>query len=112
MKSVNIRDLNKMIKTKTDIIKWIISMQKGKYLPIDFTIENGFSEDFPGTTRFYIDYSRYTYELRDLPLQKPKFLRKFIKKYFMAHNIRRLFSAETIKRIENEIIRVNLANFL
>ncbi len=105
--------MNKPVnKKKTDIIKWIISMQKGKYLPIDFTIENGFSKDFPGTIRFYIDSSKNIYELRDLPSEKPKMLKKFIKKYFMPHNIGRLFSDETIKRIENEIICVDLENFL
>ncbi len=91
-------------KKKTDIIKWIVSMKKGKYLPIDFTIENGFSKDFPGTLEIYLDYGPDTYKLRDLPSQSRKILKKFIKNNLEHYNIRSMFSAETIKRIENEII--------
>ncbi len=90
-------------KKKTDIIKWIISMKKGKYLPIDFTIENGFCEDFPGTLEFYSNYGPDTYKLRDLPSQKPKILKHFIQNNLEHYNIRSIFSDATIKRIENEI---------
>ncbi len=91
-------------KKKTDIIKWIISMQKGKYYPIDFTIENGFSKDFPETTEFYIEGHENEIKLRDLPSQKPKMLKKFIKNNLEHSDIWCMFSDETIKRIENGII--------
>ncbi len=79
-------------------------MRNGKYFPIDFTIENGFCEDFPGTTRLYIDCSRYPYELMDLPSQEPRLLKQFINRSLEAHNIGNMYSAETIKRIKNGIL--------
>ncbi len=101
---MNFNIMNKPFNEKeTDIIKWIISMQKGKYLPIDFTIKNGFSEDFPETTEFYIDGSRNKIKLRDLPSQKPKILKKFIQNNLEHYSVWYMFSEETIDRVENEI---------
>ncbi len=79
-------------------------MRNGKYFPIDFTIENGFCEDFPGTKRIYIGYSSDNYVLRDLPSQEPRLLKQFINRSLEAHNIGNMYSAETIKRIKNGIL--------
>ncbi len=97
--------MNKPVNEKeTDIIEWIISMQKGKYYPIDFTIENGFLEDFPETMGFYTEAPIKKIDLRHLPSQKPKILIECIEKFLKETNRQFLFSPETIKRIENEII--------